>query len=240
MTADIDVSAIHTMKPVRLTREFRREQTRERLLDAARESFIDRGVAATSVEQIAEAAGYSRGAFYSNFRSKQELLLELLQRDADKTCANLRATIEWNGAPDEAIVRMLAQYSHHELESDCFPLWIEAALLSYRDSAVRERVDALRQKKLGKMAACLRLGLRRNDSDWTLQPELLALVLLNLCDGVQMFRTSNPQMTDEAFQAMLVGFLSYGLLPLLQEEGSPVDHIGEPRIVDLDHWKGSK
>jgi len=41
-------------------------------------------------------------------------------------------------------------------------------------------------------------------------------------------------MTDEAIQAMLVGFLSDGLLPRLQEEGNPVDHIGEPRIVELD------
>jgi AcrR family transcriptional regulator len=69
------------MKRERLTHAQRREQTRERLLEAARKTFVKKGLAATSVDNIAEAAGYTRGAFYSNFDGKPELLLELLRRD---------------------------------------------------------------------------------------------------------------------------------------------------------------
>ena len=58
----------------------RRERTRQRLLDAAAEVFAEVGLDAASVEAICERAGFTRGAFYSNFDSKDELFLELATR----------------------------------------------------------------------------------------------------------------------------------------------------------------
>jgi AcrR family transcriptional regulator len=65
----------------RLTRAESRERTKERLLDAAAGLFAERGVNGTSVEQITDRAGYTRGAFYGNFEDKHELI-EGLVRDA--------------------------------------------------------------------------------------------------------------------------------------------------------------
>jgi AcrR family transcriptional regulator len=62
----------------RLTRAERQAQTRQELLDAAARVFVKRGFSASSVEEISAEAGYTRGAFYSNFRSKNELFVELL------------------------------------------------------------------------------------------------------------------------------------------------------------------
>jgi len=61
----------------------RREQTRARLLDAAHEVFSEVGMDAASVEVICERAGFTRGAFYSNFESKDELFLALVTRLSD-------------------------------------------------------------------------------------------------------------------------------------------------------------
>ena len=58
----------------------RREQTRARLLDAAHAVFGEVGMDAASVEMICERAGFTRGAFYSNFESKEELFLTLITR----------------------------------------------------------------------------------------------------------------------------------------------------------------
>ncbi|THF66728.1 TetR/AcrR family transcriptional regulator [Deinococcus sp. Arct2-2] len=71
-----------TTSPVRtrLTREESRLQTRAALLDAAKTLFARQGFEGTSVEHITEAAGYSRGAFYSNFEDKQVLLIALIER----------------------------------------------------------------------------------------------------------------------------------------------------------------
>lgn len=66
----------------RLSRAESQAHTRQRILDSARQLFAEKGFVGASVEEIAERAGYSKGAFYSNFEDKDEVLLTLLdQRD---------------------------------------------------------------------------------------------------------------------------------------------------------------
>ena len=61
--------------PARVTR--RRAETRARLLDAAFGVFADRGFGRVSIEEVCDAAGYTRGAFYSNFDTLEELFFAL-------------------------------------------------------------------------------------------------------------------------------------------------------------------
>ncbi len=68
----------------------RRENTRTRLMDAAAEMFAEIGIDAASVEAVCERAGFTRGAFYSNFASKEELFLALCARSAETTIAAVR------------------------------------------------------------------------------------------------------------------------------------------------------
>jgi TetR/AcrR family transcriptional regulator, transcriptional repressor of aconitase len=65
-------------------RDEQRARTRADLLDAAARVFAAQGYHAASVDQVAEAAGYTKGAVYSNFSSKEELFLELLERHLDQ------------------------------------------------------------------------------------------------------------------------------------------------------------
>ncbi len=58
----------------RQTREESQAETRERLLESASKLFCKHGVEATSIDQVAEEAGYSRGAFYSNFETRDALV----------------------------------------------------------------------------------------------------------------------------------------------------------------------
>jgi|SRR4051794_14740380 len=64
----------------RLTRERRRELTRNALLEAARHVFAQRGFAGASLEEIAESAGFTRGAIYKNFENKEELFFAVFER----------------------------------------------------------------------------------------------------------------------------------------------------------------
>ena len=87
----------------------RRENTRQRLLDAAAQVFAEVGLDAASVEAVCEAAGYTRGAFYSNFESKEQLFLELCARLAAHQIAAVRAkvadleTVGFAGAPGDSL-----------------------------------------------------------------------------------------------------------------------------------------
>ena len=72
----------------------RRENTRARLLDAAREVFAERGVKRVTVDELVAAAGFTRGAFYSNFSSIEEVFFALFEDQADRMLAAVRGAIE--------------------------------------------------------------------------------------------------------------------------------------------------
>ncbi|NLT31769.1 MAG: TetR/AcrR family transcriptional regulator [Propionibacterium sp.] len=72
----------------------RRERTRDRLLEAARSVFAEKGVQAASVEEICERAGFTRGAFYSNFESKNDLMLAYMRRAGDSVVDGARAAVD--------------------------------------------------------------------------------------------------------------------------------------------------
>lgn len=91
----------------------RRETTRQRLLEAAAEVFGEVGVDASSVELISERAGFTRGAFYSNFETKEEMLLEVVTHLSEQEIAEVSARAEAIAAsgerldPQDLVLRVL-------------------------------------------------------------------------------------------------------------------------------------
>lgn len=71
----------------------RRSNTRARLLEGALEVFAERGFHGASVEDICDRAGFTRGAFYSNFGSKDELVLALFQATTDRLLEQIEALL---------------------------------------------------------------------------------------------------------------------------------------------------
>ena len=90
----------------RLTREESQIKTREQLLDAAQSSFVTNGYGGTSIRDIASQAGYSQGAFYSNFSSKEDVLLELLRRHMSREATQLFSVI---GSEEKTPEQMLGE-----------------------------------------------------------------------------------------------------------------------------------
>jgi AcrR family transcriptional regulator len=201
------------MKRQRLTREQSRDQTRERLIEAARTMFIKKGFVATSVEDIAAAAGYTRGAFYSNFGGKADLLIELLHRDHEGMQANFQSIMEEGGTREEMEARAVEYYSGLSRDKEGFPIWVEAKLLASRDAKFRVRFNAFRNEKLDQIAAYIRAFSARVGTPLPLPAETLALGLMSLCDGVQFFRMCDPQqVTEEVTETVLAGFFSRVIL----------------------------
>ncbi|ADG15770.1 AcrR family transcriptional regulator [Paraburkholderia atlantica] len=197
------------MKRQRLTREQSKDQTRGRLLDAAQATFMKKGFVAASVEDIAAAAGYTRGAFYSNFRSKTELFLELLRRDHEAMQAGLHAIFESAASREEMEARVLRYYSSLHRENKCFLLWVEAKLLAVRDGRFRLRFNAFMHEKIEQLSAYVREFSERVGTPMSMPPEQLAIGLMGLCDGVQFFYTVDPQnVPTEMAEMVLAGFFS--------------------------------
>lgn len=124
----------------------RRQRTRERLIDAAFDVFAEEGVHASTVEQVCERAGFTRGAFYSNFTSKEELFAALMERQQEILLSELAAKVDALGPQLEKVTKPLDEDGLGELLLDFFigPMddrtWCliddEFRLLSLRDPEV--------------------------------------------------------------------------------------------------------
>lgn len=98
----------------------RRQRTRERLIDAAYDVFAEEGVHASTVEQVCERAGFTRGAFYSNFTSKEELFAALMERQQDILLAALATKVDALGPHLEKVTTPLDEDGLGELLLDFF------------------------------------------------------------------------------------------------------------------------
>jgi AcrR family transcriptional regulator len=88
----------------RLNREESQARTRNLLIEAARAEIVKKGFALASVRDIADAAGFSQGAFYSNFPDKEAILLELVQGHQSEERAKIEAAL--SHAPGDAAKAM--------------------------------------------------------------------------------------------------------------------------------------
>lgn len=180
----------------RMTREQSREQTQQRLLDAAQTLFAKKGYAATSVEQLAAAAGYTRGAFYSNFASKSDLLFTLLRRDHATILLDLQRLFDLESSPQAIEQQILRYYSTLYADTRTFLLWTEARLHAARDAKFRARFNALKRESCDHVAGFIDRFAGRLSLSLVVPSRHLAIGLMALCDGVKFFHVADPQYVD--------------------------------------------
>ncbi|CAM5199353.1 Transcriptional regulator, TetR family OS=Castellaniella defragrans (strain DSM / CCUG 39792/ 65Phen) OX=1437824 GN=BN940_02316 PE=4 SV=1 [Castellaniella denitrificans] len=202
-------------KKIRLTREQSREQTRQRLLDAARALFAAQGYAATSVEQVALEAGYTRGAFYSNFQDKTDIFLALLRREHERIMGELQALLdepapegrEGPPPPDLLESRLLARYARMHQDSQLLALMLEARLHAARDAAFAPHFRRFREDLLDAVSRYAQAFAQRAGLALSMSPEDLAFGFMALCDGCALHRLSGSPPGDEDIERILRAFM---------------------------------
>jgi AcrR family transcriptional regulator len=125
-----------------LTRKEKQAETRQKLLDAAEHVFLRRGLLGSSVEEIAAEAGFTRGAFYSNFKSKDELFVELLQARVYREYAQMAEDAQAQpGTPRERLrwgIERVRDVAKREDGRFLFRLWLECLTQAARDEEFRK------------------------------------------------------------------------------------------------------
>lgn len=123
----------------RLTREQKQALTREKLLRSALDVLARDGYDGATVERIAEEAGFSKGAFYSNFSSKEEILLALLEENAGHDVEELSDLLSDVTNPDE-VIEIVARWSDSRAGEQKWGLIaIEFLRRAQRDGTLGER-----------------------------------------------------------------------------------------------------
>jgi AcrR family transcriptional regulator len=165
---------------VRLTREESQARTRAKLLESAPRVVAREGYEAASIDKIAEAAGFSKGAFYSNFDSKEEFFLELLGRHAGQDVVEITRLLEGVTETGEIIERM-CDWAEQRSED---PTWGLLALELFRH-ARREATFGTRHAGLfrdqWRGVGELLMPLAANSK--AVEPELLGAMVIELTYG---------------------------------------------------------
>lgn len=157
-----------------------RQETRQRILAAAREVFAEKGVGATSVEDIVDAAGYTRGAFYSSFANKDDLLLAVISDQLQEQLAALTSSLERERTVD-GLMRVLTapnapEWSSREDMLLAEELWLRAQY----DDDLRSRLATVHHD----LRVSLTATIAATCPDAPLPADVTATVVLALANGL--------------------------------------------------------
>jgi AcrR family transcriptional regulator len=187
----------------RLTREEKKAQTRERLIEAAAKVFAEKGFAATSLDEVAEEAGLTKGAVYSNFDSKEDLVravLELNQRRMHNISeATGDGTVEQQAAEAARLFgEVVAQ------ERAAFLLFLEFTAYALRNPDLYP--DFLARHRAGREDVARMVeqhGVTQGAKAWT-DPKEKALIFDVIGSGIALEKLIDPEgVPDDLFARLL-------------------------------------
>jgi AcrR family transcriptional regulator len=183
---------------MRLSRAERRQQTHEELVTAAETCFVGRGFHATSVDEVAERAGYTKGAVYSHFVSKEDLFFAVYQRRVEQVLTDVVPGMREAG-PERAL-DWLATVTIQRRDSDdgwlavFFEFWAHVL----RHPKLRDRFAAIHASFLEPLTDAVRqLAVDRGSalpSDVTATQVALAWNAMEV--GLGLERLTQPQTVD--------------------------------------------
>lgn len=194
----------------RLSREESQARTRELLMRSAARCFARLGFDGAAVDEIAETAGFSRGAFYSNFADKDEIFLALLQRHLDRDISDFEQILSTSDGFEVLADKVAARYRELGDNPDWCLLMAEFQL---RVSRADRRDDAFAQAYAAYRTTLSRLieqAFAKFGRTASLTPAEIAVTLIALSHGLALERAASKNaipmaLTGQAMKALLTG-----------------------------------
>lgn len=172
--------------PPRLSRAEAQARTRTALIEAAAAAFAERGYHGASVEDVTTRAGFSRGAFYSNFTDKDDLFLAVLDHRARIDEAELIPLIATAPSLEALLDRLRGRLPSASVENDrqWQLLLTELRLHALRHPEIRPRLAAWEQAQRAAYRAAVEHLFAASGLRAPGDPDLIALIVQVLVDGV--------------------------------------------------------
>ena len=175
-----------------------REDTRRRLFLAAAQVFEEKGIGAASVDAIAAAAGFSRGAFYSNFDNMDELIIAMFHDHAERSLRHHRDMVARHGDSAELVAALEATERGRDDPLGRAPiLYMELTLFLAR--AEKRRPELAEHLRASRAAITEIVTATRGvgGPDRKVDPIWAGAMLLALQDGFRLHRLIDPDTTSE-------------------------------------------
>ena len=188
-----------------------RDETCEKLFEAAARVFEEQGIGGASIEAIAAAAGFSRGAFYSNFKSKDELIIAMLEDHVDRSIKRNRDLLEQHGNIED-FLEALRNMERKQDPLGRAPL-LHMEMILYVARAEKRRPElAKRLRALRKLIAdIVETTLKNSGGPDAVNPAWTGAILLALEDGFRLHRLIDPETTPSDSFLRAVGDLRRAL-----------------------------
>lgn len=196
----------------RLTRPEKKARTRRDLLAAASEVFAERGFVATSIDQIAERAGMTKGAVYSNFDSKDDLLLAVMDEHLYATVEHLAG----RSYPDRPIAAQASEAGRlftevFEANRTWFLLAFEFDTYAARNPSFHARYFERYRQVRERFAGLVQQGADGAGVPLPMPADQFALALFAFGNGIALEKLNNPDVPTTLF-GDVVGLLYDGMV----------------------------
>jgi AcrR family transcriptional regulator len=212
----------------RLTRKEKQAHTRECLMKSAARVFARRGLQQASIDEVAEDAGFTKGAFYANFKSKEELFLAMLDERFTQRIEDIERVIADEGSGPEKARRagdVFVQRMRADAEWE--RLFFEFASYAARDDDFREELLTRYRSMRGRIASALQGHADDLGKDTAFPSEQVALMTCAMANGFALEKLLEGEaVPDELYGTMLMVFFAglealkqKGVLPAVEAAG---------------------
>jgi AcrR family transcriptional regulator len=180
-----------------MTRAEQQQRTREEILAAADRLFVEHGFHATSVDQIAQAAGYTKGAVYSNFAAKEDVFFAVYERRMERAVVQLERTLAAADDPAGWIESVIADTSTRRGRDDrwlstFFEFWAHVI----RRPGLRERFAAIHARLERPFVVALERHADDHGAALAIDPRQVHLAMTAMSLGLTLERLVRPEAVD--------------------------------------------
>ena len=196
-----------------LTPERRRQQTRDHLLAAAGQVFAELGFHGATLDEVAAVAGFTKGAVYSNFRSKDDLFLALLESRYQSGLSSLRAYLAEVEGPHRAsdFLETIAGEFDDSSTSDWGALYQEFLVYAMRNPDARRKLAELERADIESVAGIIAAERERHGIEDTHPVEHAARFVVALMRGLVTMRFVETAAVDQTLLASVLDFVERAL-----------------------------
>ena len=188
----------------RLTREESRAQTRATLIAVGRKHFLRYGLGGAVTEKIAEDAGYSRGALYSNFNGKEELFVAVIQEEQTRHLNVFQSLLKEEPSGKKRLKKWRDAIANLMTDHDWIVLRAEFEVGALRSESIRKSFVAMHRQQLRDGGELVRDLLRSPDVTSRLTPDDFITVIINLAHGLAVTqRILGPELSQKSTRSLI-------------------------------------
>jgi AcrR family transcriptional regulator len=196
------------------TRAERQAQTREDLIDAAEELFTANGFHATSLDAVAIAAGYTKGAVYSNFSSKEDLFFAVYERRVARHEDHVAELFAEPHDAREAILRVIAAVGdlRRRRQDGWMAVFLEFWTHVLRHPEHRARFGEAHRRAVEPFRVALERFAAQQGITLAIPADQLATSLFAMENGIGLERLTDPEVADADLPVRLMELIFEGLV----------------------------